>query len=296
MWGGIDCYYTPFIRLEKGDFRRRDLADIAPENNSDTPVVPQMLPQNADELHQTAQLFISQGYKQADINMGCPFPPVALHGRGSGLIGHPDKVYDILQATTQYPQLQFSLKMRLGWQRPDEWRALVDSINDAPLQHVTLHPRIGKVQYKGVVDMESFRQFCKLCSHPIIYNGDVQSLNEARSVMQEYPQLKGIMMGRGLLARPYLSLLLDKGEDAAPPQEIITRTEAFHNTLYEQLRDSSQGHTQLMQRALAMWQYFLPHAPHKERKAVTKASTPQRYEQAVASLFSRWLDSEKIEL
>ena len=59
MWGGIEQYYTPFVRIEKGGFRSRDLADIAPQNNSDTPVIPQMLPADAQEMHTLSQLFIS---------------------------------------------------------------------------------------------------------------------------------------------------------------------------------------------------------------------------------------------
>ena len=40
LWGGITAYYTPFVRIEKGAFRRKDLADIAPAANAGVPVVP----------------------------------------------------------------------------------------------------------------------------------------------------------------------------------------------------------------------------------------------------------------
>lgn len=295
MWGGIAYYYTPFVRIEKGRFRSRDLADIAPENNLNTPVIAQMLPGNAHEMHTLSQLFIDQGYDKADVNLGCPFPPVALHGRGSGLLQHTEKIEEILQVIREYPQLKFSVKMRLGWQECDEWHNVIESINGAPLTHVTLHPRIGRQQYKGVPHMDEFALFTQRCTHPIILNGDINSIDDITQVTQLYPHLAGIMMGRGLLARPYLAALYN-GIIENDAHAIIERTQEFHNTLYNKLVETSQGDTQLLQRALSMWEYFLPHTPHKQRKAVRKATSPQRYVQAVNALFTAWHDSDKIEL
>ena len=296
MWGGVDCYYTPFVRIEKGEFRRRDLSDIAPENNMTTPVVPQMLPRDVDELQRITELFLNQGYKRADINMGCPFPPVALHGRGSGLLPHKEMVTELMQATKAYPEMQFSVKMRLGWQEPDEWRELMDILNDTPLTHITLHPRIGRQQYKGSVDMKAFEEFCTQCSHKIIYNGDLNTVADIERFRSQFTTIESIMMGRGLLARPYLSTLLTS-EDKPTNSEIVERTHAFHNALYDALKATSQGESQLLQRAHALWEYFLPQAPRKERKAVIKSTSARQYESATEKLFASWLaDSDNNEL
>lgn len=287
MWGGVACYYTPFVRIEKGEFRRKELIDIAPENNTNTPVVPQMLPGDAGELKRLVTLFRENGYSRADINMGCPFPPVALHGRGSGLLPHKEKVAEIMKAVSEEREVQFSVKMRLGWEDKNEWRDLIDILNDTSLTHITIHPRIGRQQYKGVVDMEAFEQFCELCKHPIIYNGDLNSMRDIENITTRFPQIKGIMLGRGLLARPYLSKLISS-DVPYTAGEIIEQTEKFHNALYEELASTSQGNTQLLQRAHALWEYFLPHAPRKERKAVLKSSSPAQYSSAVARLFESW--------
>ncbi len=287
MWGGVECYYTPFVRIEKGDFRRRDLSDIALENNVNTPVIPQMLPRDAEELQRLTELFLSNGYKRADINMGCPFPPVALHGRGSGLLPHKEMVAELMQATKAYPEMQFSVKMRLGWQEPDEWRELIDILNDTTLTHIALHPRIGRQQYKGSVDIKAFEEFRLKCSHKIIYNGDLNTVADIERFKSQFPTIEDIMLGRGLLARPYLSTLLTS--DKAPSNsEIIERTHAFHNALYNELQATSQGESQLMQRAHALWEYFLPQAPRKERKLVIKSSSARQYQIATEQLFASW--------
>lgn len=287
-WGGVAQYYTPFVRIEKGGFRNKDIADIAPHNNTDTPVIPQMLPRDAQELQQITLLFLENGYTHADINMGCPFPPVALHKRGSGILPYKEMVEQLLQATTRYPEMQYSVKMRLGWENRNEWKELIDILNATRLTHITLHPRIGRQQYKGNVDMEAFEEFAQHCNHPIIYNGDVNSIADIQKLQALYPQLSGIMMGRGLLARPYLSTLLT-GDLKPSNAEIIEQTFAFHNALFETLQATSQGETQLLQRAHALWEYFLPHAPRKERKAVVKSHSATQYQQAVEKLFTSWL-------
>lgn len=49
FFGGVDTYYTPFVRLEKGNFRRRDVRGIEPENNGVTHLIPQLIASSARE-------------------------------------------------------------------------------------------------------------------------------------------------------------------------------------------------------------------------------------------------------
>ena len=80
IFGGVESYYTPFVRLEKDGFRNKELRDVSPEHNRDIPVIPQLIAATPDEFRRIAAFFREQGYRQADINMGCPFPMQArLH-------------------------------------------------------------------------------------------------------------------------------------------------------------------------------------------------------------------------
>ena len=115
-------------------------------------------------------------------------------------------VAELMKATADYPDINFSVKMRLGWESKDEWRALMPILNDTPLSHITVHPRLGIEQYKKAADIETFAEFYAACKHPIIYNGDILTLEDIRRIETEYPQLKGIMIGRGLLANPALGI------------------------------------------------------------------------------------------
>ena len=171
--GEIDTYYTPFIRMEGGGVRSKDMRDIRPEFNVGVPIVPQIIVKSMKEFDYLTATVEEKGYKRIDINMGCPFPMQAKHGRGAGLLAHLDVVEKIAKAISEKPHLNFSVKMRLGWEAKDEWRPVLNILNDTPLQQITLHPRIGTQQYKGEVSMEAFEEFYGLCKHPLVYNGDV---------------------------------------------------------------------------------------------------------------------------
>ena len=291
LWGGITAYYTPFVRIEKGAFRRKDLADIAPAVNTGVPVVPQMLPRDADELCRLTELFMENGYDCANINMACPFPPVALHGRGAGLLPHPDVVARILDATCRYAGFSFSVKMRLGWKDADDCMRLAPLLNDYPLHHVTLHPRIGKVQYKGTSSLEAFRAFGEVCRLPLIYNGDIVSIEGINRICELFPRLVGIMIGRGLLATPQLSAVYATGDTCLFSVPIVSRLQLFHEALCDRLQATSQGETQLMSRLHALWQYFLTDAPRRERKALMKTHDIASYRRAAAILFDTWREA-----
>ena len=211
--GGISHYYTPFLRMEGGGVRSKDIRDIHPEFNQGVPVIPQIIAKNRKEFDFLTQTVEERGYKHIDINMGCPFPMQAKHGRGSGLLAHVDIIEEMASAMSQKTDITFSVKMRLGWENKEEWKPALEILNQIPLSHITLHPRIGTQQYKGEVCMESFEEFCSLCKHPLIYNGDLTTLEGIQALQQRFPQLAGIMIGRGLLARPSLAIEYQTGKE-----------------------------------------------------------------------------------
>ena len=180
VFGGIDAYYTPFVRMEKGEFRNKDVREIASENNTVSRLIPQLIASTPAELERLAGLFIEKGYKEADINMGCPFPLMTGKHKGSGILPYPAEVEALLKELVHYPELGFSVKMRLGWECADEWRPLLPLLNAAPLRRIVLHPRIGKQQYKGEVDLAAFTAFYEECAHPLVYNGDLLTVEDIR--------------------------------------------------------------------------------------------------------------------
>lgn len=276
IFGGIDTYYTPFVRIERREFRTRDVRDILPENNAVSRLVPQLIASTPAELEQLAGLFIEKGYREADINMGCPFPLLAGKHKGSGILPYPDEVAALLDELAHYPELKFSVKMRLGWESADEWRALLPLLNAAPLQQITLHPRIGKQQYKGEVDRASFAAFYQECEHPLVYNGDLLTVGDIQKLEEAYPRLEGAMLGRGLLANPALASEYIQGESLSQ-KALYTKVKLLHARLLEYYKSHLQGEAQLLSKMKPYWEYLLPDMDRKMKKAIKKATRMDKY-------------------
>ena len=92
VFGGIDTYYTPFVRIEKESFRNKDIREIDFANNHVPHLVPQLIAPSAEKAETILSLFIEKGYGEADINLGCPFPILAKRHNGSGILPYPEEV------------------------------------------------------------------------------------------------------------------------------------------------------------------------------------------------------------
>ena len=100
--------------------------------------------------------------------MGCPFPMIARKHKGSGILAYPQEVESLLNKIKNTPELEFSLKIRLGWESAEESFNLIDIINSTPIKYLTVHPRLGKQQYEGKIDIDSFEHLYNNINHPLI--------------------------------------------------------------------------------------------------------------------------------
>ena len=281
--GGIQTYYTPFLRMEGGGVRSKDMRDIRPEFNEGVPVVPQIIVKSMKEFEFLTGIVEEKGYSRLDINMGCPFPLQAKHGRGSGLLAHVDIVSEMAKTIASKSSLKFSVKMRLGWKNADEWRPVLDILNEIPLEQITLHPRIGTQQYKGTVNMEAFNEFYALCKHPMIYNGDVTTVNGIRQLEENYPKLAGIMIGRGLLARPSLATEYVSGLELPWEKRRLTLLD-FHDRLKAHYETTANSEAQVHSRLRLFWEYMEEELGRKVYKKIMKAGNLKNYLAAVREI------------
>lgn len=281
IFGGVDTYYTPFVRLDKGEFRNRERRDVEPENNYVPHLVPQLIASDTTKAETILALFIEKGYREVSINLGCPFPILAKRHNGSGMLPYPEEVKALLEVVNRHPEIQFSVKMRLGWEHPEECLTLAPILNKLPLQHVTLHPRLGCQQYKGAVDREGFAAFLDVCEKPVIYNGDLLTVEDIHQVTDQFPTLAGIMIGRGLLANPALGLEYKEGRTLSA-DEIREKLRALHMAVYNRYEQQLQGgDDQLLQKMKPFWEYLAPRLDRKTWKAIHKSTSLNKYQAAV---------------
>jgi len=283
-FGGIDRYYTPFVRIEKDAFRNKDIKDIAIENNHVPNLVPQLIASETDEMQRIVQLFVENGYNEIDINLGCPFPLMVKKKKGSGLLPYPEKIKELLNTINQYPEIQFSIKMRLGLQSPTECLELLPVLNDTPLKHITMHPRLGTQQYKGDVDLVGFNLFYEKCTRPLIFNGDILNVEDINKIRKLYPDLAGIMIGRGLLINPALALEYQNGEELSA-DEFKEKMMQMHENIYEHYRNRLEGgDAQILNKMKTFWEYPYPGLDRKIKKRIHKCTRLDKYKGIIISI------------
>lgn len=274
--GGTEAYYAPFLRLEHGELRRRDVRDVEP---SEVPIIPQVIAADEEEFRLLTKVLTDKGYRQIDINMGCPFPMQTRLGRGAGMLQHPERVTAIMEDVKRLSAegILCSVKMRLGLESAYEWQEILPILNDSPLSHITVHPRVGKQQYKGEVDMSVFANLYAASKHPIIYNGDLTTVTDIEAVAAQFPNLAGIMIGRGLLARPTLAEEYQTGENYSD-EEVRERIRAIHREVlshYEQTLEG--GDAQVLQKIMPFWEYAGAAFDHRLVKRLKKSHNLQEY-------------------
>ena len=276
VFGGVDTYYTPFLRYERNEIRSKDIRDVERKNNQVSSLVPQIIASSPEEMQPLLQLIRAEGYDRVDINMGCSFILQAKRKRGAGILPYPDMVSALMQEVSKNKDIKFSVKMRLGWESKDEWRELMPILNDAPLCSVTMHSRIGVEQYKKSVDVEVFAEFYNECKHPVIYNGDILTLSDIKQIEEHFPNVEGVMLGRGLLANPALAAEYKEDREFTN-QEKATLIRIMHDKMYEELSPRLLGNTQFLSKMKPYWEYLLPDMLKKEKKAILKSSTIEKY-------------------
>ena len=276
-FGGVDAYFTPFIRLEKGALRKRDVRDI--ENSTVSRLISQVLAANADELGKIIEFLMPLGCNEIDLNCGCPFPPVCSKGRGAGILARQDVFAEMIDSLSRYNGISFSMKLRLGVNSADEIKELVPVINSSELKFVTLHPRIAKDQYKGALRMDDFANFISECQKPVVFNGEIRTKQDYDKTVSDFPDLYGIMIGRGLISNPNLANEINGISESLSKEKFM----AFHDELKDALTQRLEGELQTLSHLLPYWEYLLPDISAKARKAIMKSRNLSDYTRNVRS-------------
>ena len=275
VFGNVDIYYTPFLRMVNHSIPNRYIADVNPENNV-ARIRPQILGTNPEDATLMVKQLRDMGYTEIDINLGCPHPPIAGKKKGSGMLAHPAMCEELFVALSKIEEVRYSIKMRLGYDSFHQWQDILPLMDIISPMEIVIHPRMGKQMYRGEVNTDEFSMLYEACHYPIIYNGDITSTSQIELLQHRYPHLSGVMVGRALLAKPYLFCNYVDSADL----------ERFHGILYSQYQKHLLGgEHQILTKMKSLWEYFLPDADKKLRKAIKKCNSIARYEQIVAQIF-----------
>lgn len=139
-----------------------------------------------------------------DINMGCPAPKISSNGSGSALMKNPRLCGEIVKAVTAVADIPVTVKIRKGWDDDSVNAVEVAKIcESAGAAAITVHGRTRQQYYKPPVDYDIIRAVRESVSVPVIANGDIDSAERAKEVM-DITGCDLVMIGRATLGNPWI--------------------------------------------------------------------------------------------
>lgn len=139
-----------------------------------------------------------------DINMGCPAPKISSNGSGSALMKNPRLCGEIVKAVTAVTDIPVTVKIRKGWDDDSVNAVEVAKIcESAGAAAITVHGRTRQQYYKPPVDYDIIRAVRESVSVPVIANGDIDSAEKAKEVM-DITGCDLVMIGRATLGNPWI--------------------------------------------------------------------------------------------
>ena len=243
QFGGIDKYFTPFIPAAKR-MSRKILRDLDPANNEGICLVPQLISNNSEEILDMVRQLQDLGFSEININLGCPSGTVVSKNRGSGMLKDPQELDRFLGgifdgSAVSACDTAISVKTRIGFTDPGLWPQILAIYRQYPIYELIIHPRLRSEMYTGVPHQEAFAlAYDAYESTPgrLCYNGDIWDMHCYQNICCQFPAAEKVMIGRGLLGRPYMARMIRKENDhevssADSPAWIRGHLRQFHDEI-----------------------------------------------------------------
>lgn len=278
---GMDRYYTPFLASKKMNHKEKN--EILPENNKGMLLVPQILTNQADTFLAIAGKLAEYGYKEVNLNLGCPSATVVSRRRGAGFLGELQDLSDFLDEIFYKCPLKISIKTRLGIEFIEEWEDILEIYQKYPIERLIIHTRLQKEFYKGKTHPESFVLAQESLHVPLCYNGDIFTKEDLTHLMTQIRDLSTVMLGRGIIANPFL---LEECKGVQKNEDKKERLLAFLDDLGSDYRTLMSGDTNALYKMKEVWNFlgnsFVDCAG--ELKKIKKAKRWAEYEAAAKRL------------
>lgn len=240
-------------------------------------------------LAEAARRNVAEGAQIIDINMGCPAKKVCNQAAGSALLQNETLVGQILNAVVTAVSVPVTLKMRTGWDREHKNGLRVAKIAEqSGICALAVHGRTRADLYAGEAEYATIREIKAAVGIPVIANGDVDSPEKARAVLDQ-TGADAIMIGRAAQGRPWLFReivhYLATGAKLAPPRpdEIAGIMLGHLDNLYTFYGEFTG--VRVARKHLGWYLKTVPHAPGL-RERLMRVESPGEQRHLVRGLFA----------
>lgn len=283
----MDKYFTPFISAKPNKrLSSKEINEISPEKNKGLYIVPQIMTKNAQDFIQTAEILMEYGHRELNLNLGCPSGTVTAKGKGAGFLGEPDELNRFLDEIFEQlaaRSVKLSVKTRIGTDYEEEWTRLMEIYNQYPLEELIIHPRLLIDYYKNTPHLEVYQQAVEAAKMPLVYNGDLFTVEAYRRIAERFETTDTFMYGRGLIANPGLVTKIRE------QKKLDKKTlRAFHDAIYTEYKEIMSGERNVLFRMKELWAHMIGIFENNEKyaKKIKKAQKCSEYDAAISSLFA----------
>ena len=283
FFDNIDKYFTPFIVPNNSrSLKTKELRDILPKNNEGINIIPQILTNDSEGFIFTAQKLKRLGYDEINLNLGCPSGTVVAKNRGSGFLAKRDELDKLLEEIFKIDDMKISIKTRIGKESPEEFYELIKIYNKYPMEELIIHPRTRSDFYGNKPNLEVFKDALNLSTNTICYNGDIFTKEDNDKLIETFPKVDKIMIGRGILANPGL---MGEIKDGTFVDKKILKD--FHDEIFNNYRELFNEDRNAIFRMKELWGYMIHIFSDNKKyaKKIKKAQKLDAYNDAVSSLF-----------
>ena len=298
---GADRYYSPFLVANQTfHFKKKELRDVAPENNSTVNLIPQVMTPQADQFVWAVQVLSELGYQEVNLNLGCPSATVVTRHKGAGMLEDPERldrffeeVFEGLEKIEPHEGAEvvsqangvpgISIKTRIGFSDVKEAMHLTEIFNRYPFCEIIIHPRLREEYYSGEPHRDVFGEMLNKLKTPVVYNGNLCTVEDVKKIRADFPGLDAVMIGRGALQNPALFRMLRAAEEGNDPQGAALQKNELRpylDELFENYSREMSGDVQVMFKMKELWAHLRVLFPEsgKAMKKLKKAKTRADYE------------------
>lgn len=269
-------------------YNNKNTEELLQVHPGELPASLQLFGSDPEILSAMAARIEERPYSFIDLNMGCPVPKVVNNGEGSALMKNPKLVEQILTAMVKAVHKPVTVKIRKGFDDKSINAVEIARIAEAcGVAAVAVHGRTREQYYSGSADWDIIRQVKEAVKIPVIGNGDVDSPQKAKRLLEE-TGCDSVMIARAAQGNPWIFRdtvhYLQTGELLPPPTNNEKREIVLRHAAMEEQYKGEYTAVREMRRHLAWYSFGMPGSA-KFRQAINLMETMEELKNSVYMIF-----------